>query len=516
MACAVRGIPASVRAGGSQANPQSRTGIAGFCRTTAVLALACLTSACLVGPDYARPSVETPLAFKEAIPAAAKGWTAILPDDAAPRGAWWSVFRDPQLDRLVRLIDVDNQSLRQALSAYEQARAVVQQTRAQLFPTVIGAPSIRQSGSGDVARTSLTLQGSASWELDLFGRIRRGIESSAASAQASAANVALVRLTLQSELTTNYFQLRYQESLQRLLTETIAAYRKSLEIARNQYAAGVAARSDVITAETQLQTTQAAAIAVELRQATFAHAIAILTGHPPSEISVPQGRLASRLPSLPGSLPSRLLERRPDIAQAERLVQAQSARIGVAVAAFYPSVNLSASGGIAGDPTGVFFAAGNQFWSVTGAATDVLFDGGARSAALRAARAAYDAAVATYRPSVLTAFREVEDGLAGARILERQQRVQQAAAAYAIRAVEIALNEYRAGTQNYTTVITAQAIELNSRVAVLQLQLARFTNVVGLIRALGGGWDVRSLPSQGELVATELPIDSTQALHADE
>ena len=485
-------------------------------RLFAVLTLAGLTSACLVGPDYARPSAETPLAFKEAASSPAPGWHAAQPNDAVPRGTWWSVFRDPVLDGLIRAIDIDNQTLRQAVSRYEQARAVVQQARAQLFPTVIGAPSIRQSGSGSEARTTLTLQGSASWELDLFGRIRRQIESGTASAQASAAGLALVRLTLQAELATNYFQLRYQDSLRRLLDDTVAGYQRSLAITQNQYAAGVAARSDVITAQTQLQTTQATAIAVELRRATFAHAIAILSGRPPSEITIPRRQLAARPPAVPASLPSALLERRPDIAQAERLVQAQSAQIGVAVAAFYPSVSLSASGGLSGDPTAALFAAENQFWSVTGAATEVLFDGGARAAALQAARAAYEAAVATYRQTVLTAFREVEDALSAVRILARQQVAQQAAVASATRAVEIALNEYRAGTQNYTTVVTAQALELSNRVAALQIQAGRFTTAVALTRALGGGWGGHSLPAREELVAARLPIDSGPAVHPDE
>lgn len=485
-------------------------------RLVGVLTLAGLTSACLVGPDYARPSAETPLAFKEAASSPALGWREVTPSEAAPRGDWWSVFRDPVLDGLIRAIDVDNQTLRQAISRYEQARAVVQQARAQLFPTVLAAPSIRQSGSGSEARTTLTLQGSAIWELDLFGRIRRQIESSTASAQASAASLALVRLTIQAELTTNYVQLRYQDSLQRLLDDTVAGYKRSLAIAQNQYAAGVAARSDVITAQTQVQTTQASAIAVELRRATFAHAIAILSGRPPSEITLLRGQLAARPPAVPASVPSALLERRPDIAQAERLVQAQSAQIGVAVAAFYPSVSLSASGGLSGDPTTALFIAQNQFWSVTGAATEVLFDGGARSAALQAAWAAYEAAVATYRQTVLSAFREVEDALSGVRILARQQVAQQAAVASATRAVEIALNEYRAGTQNYTTVVTAQAIELSNRVTALQIQASRFTTTVALIRALGGGWDGRSLPTQGELVAAHLPVDNGPVLHPDE
>ncbi len=481
-----------------------------------VLILSAPTSACLVGPDYARPSVETPLAFKEASGFPASGWRVARPSDAVPRGDWWSVFHDPVLDSLIRAVDVDNQTLRQAISQYEQAKAVVQQARAQLFPTVIGAPSIRRSGNGNEARTTLTLQGSASWELDLFGRIRRQIESGTATAQASAASLALIRLTIQAELATNYFQLRYQESLQRLLNDTVAAYRRSLAITQNQYAAGVAARSDVITAQTQLQTTEAASIAIELSRATFAHAIAILSGRPPSEITILRGQLATRPPSIPVSVPSTLLERRPDVAQTERLVQAQSEQIGVAVAAFYPSVNLSAAGGLSGDPAAALFAAENQFWSVTGAATEVLFDGGARSAALQAARASYEAAVATYRQTVLTAFREVEDGLAGARILARQQVMQQAAVASASRAVEIALNEYRAGTQNYTTVVTAQALELNNRVAALQVQASLFITAVALIRALGGGWDTRSLPTREQIVSARLPIDAGQALHVDE
>ena len=485
-------------------------------RLVGAMTLAGLTSACLVGPDYARPSAETPLAFKEASGSPEPGWRAARPSDAVPRGDWWSVFRDPVLDGLIRAIDVDNQTLRQAISRYEQARAVVRQARAQLFPTMIGAPSIRQSGSGNEAETTLTLQGSASWELDLFGRIRRQIESGTASAQASAAGLALVRLTSQAELATNYFQLRYQESLRRLLNDTVAGYKRSLAITQNQYAAGVAARSDVITAQTQLQTTEALSIAVELDQATFAHAIAVLSGRPPSEITIPRGQLAARPPSIPVSVPSTLLERRPDIAQAERLVQAQSEQIGVAVAAFYPSVNLSAAGGLSGDPAAALFAAENQFWSVTGAATEVLFDGGARSAALQAARASYEAAVATYRQTVLTAFREVEDGLAGARILARQQVMQQAAVASASRAVEIALNEYRAGTQNYTTVVTAQALELSNRVAALQVQASRFTTAIALIRALGGGWDTRSLPTRQEVIAARLPVDSGQPLRVDE
>lgn len=493
-------------------------------RMAAVLALALATSGCLVGPDYSRPSVETPLAFKQggaredsvAHVAGRKGWRAARPNDGAERGDWWRVFRDPALDRLIRLVDVDNQNLRVSVATYDQARGFVAQARAALFPTVIGAPSIARSRSLGSERTSVSLQGQASWELDLFGRIRRTIASEVATAQATAADLAAVRLAIQSEIATNYLTLRYQDSLQRLLNETVEAYRKSLAIAENQYNVGVAARSDVITAQTQLQTTQAQAIAVGLQRAIFEHAIATLVGRPPSELSLPVGSLPTRPPAVPVGIPSDLLERRPDIAQAERNVQAQSEQIGVAVAAFYPTVTLSASGGFSGVTSNGVFSAVNQVWSIAANGSQAFFDGGARSAVVQVARAAYEASVATYRQTVLTAFGEVENGLAGVRILARQQAAQDQAVVLARRAVEITLNEYRAGTQNFTTVVTAQAIALNNEVSALQVRLNRFTTAVSLIRALGGGWDVRSLPTQDALTLVQLPIDGGSAVRTDE
>lgn len=493
-------------------------------RTATALALLANTTACMVGPDYSRPSVETPLAFKQggtredsaAYVASRKGWRPAQPNDGAERGDWWRVFKDPTLDRLIRLVDVDNQNLRVSVAAYRQARAFVAQAQAALYPTVIGAPSITRSRTAGNERTSVSIQGQANWELDLFGRIRRDIESEVATAQASAADLAAVRLAIQAELATNYMQLRYQDSLQKLLNETVEAYKKSVAITENQYNAGVAARSDVITAQTQLQTTQASAIATGLQRAVFEHAIATLIGRPPSELSLAAALLPTRPPAVPVGIPSTLLERRPDVAQAERNVQAQSEQIGVAVAAFYPTVTLSASGGVSGLTRNGLLSAVNQVWSVTAAGTQVLFDGGARSAALDITRAAYDANVATYRQTVLTAFAEVENGLAGVRILARQQVAQDEAVASARRAVEITLNEYRAGTQNFTTVITAQALALNNEVAALQVRLNRFTNAVALIRAIGGGWDVRSLPTGEDLKVSRLPIDSGQAVRTDE
>ena len=284
-----------------------RGGFATLLRFSGVAILAATTSGCLVGPDYSRPSVETPLAFKQggmredslAYVQAQKGWRPALPNDAAERGDWWRVFNDPTLDRLIRSIDVDNQNLRAQIAVYDQARALVAQARAALFPTVIGAPSITRSRALGTERTTVSLQGQASWELDLFGGIRRQIESDVASAQASAADLALVRLSLQAELATAYLQLRYQDALKRVLQENVEGFKRSLAIAENQYNAGVAARSDVITAQTQLQTTEASLIAVDLQRATFEHAVAILTGRPPSEFKLPFSPLPARPPSVP-------------------------------------------------------------------------------------------------------------------------------------------------------------------------------------------------------------------------
>ncbi|TXM65041.1 efflux transporter outer membrane subunit [Methylobacterium sp. WL103] len=493
-------------------------------RAASLLALTTALSACVVGPDYSRPSVETPLAFKQGgtredsagFVASRKNWRAAAPNDGAERGDWWRVFRDPTLDRLIRLVDVDNQSLRQSVANFRQARALVESAQAALYPTVVGAPSITRSRTVGTERTSVSIQGQASWELDLFGRIRRTIETEAALAQADAATLALTRLTIQAEVANNYLSLRYADSLVRVLNANVENFKRTVAITENQYNAGVAARSDVITAQTQVQTTQAAAIAATLTRAQFENAIATLIGRPPSELSLAVAPLALVPPAVPVGIPASLLERRPDVAQAERAVQAQSEQIGVAVAALYPSVTLSASGGISGLTRTGLLSAANQVWAVTAAGSEVLFDGGARSAAITASRAGYDASVANYRQTVLAAFADVENGLVGIRILARQQVAQDEAVTLARRAVEITLNEYRAGTQNFTTVVTAQALQLNNEVAALQVRLSRFTTAVSLIRALGGGWDARALPSDSELKGPRLPIDLSPAVHPDE
>ena len=332
-----------------------------------------------------------------------------------------------------------------------------------------------------------------------MGKIRRNVESSVASAQASAAQLAAATLSAQAQLATNYFQLRYADSLKSLLDDTAKAYQHALDITKNQYAAGTAARSDVVNAEAQLLAAQAAAINVEVQRAQDEHAIALLVGKPPAEVSIPPAPLPGRVPIVPTNVPSALLERRPDIAEAERQMQQENALIGVQVAAYFPTFDLSATFGYAGGPAIGLFSASNQVWSLMASASQTSFSGGQRSAAVAAARAAYDQSVANYREIVLAAFQNVEDELASLRVLGRQIGVNQAAVQAAQRAVEITLNEY-------TTVITAQITLLADQETALLVQENRLIASVALVQALGGGWDTSQLPSKGDLQKLHLEI----------
>ncbi len=479
----------------------------------------------MVGPDYSRPSVETPLAYKQGgvhedspgyVAARRKGWREARPADAVERGDWWRVFRDSTLDRLIRLVDVDNQSLRQSVANYRQARALVASAQAALYPTVIGAPSITRSRTSGLERTSVSLQGQASWELDLFGGTRRNIESETALAQADAATIALTRLSIQAEVAVDYFSVRYADALQKVLDENVENFRKTLKITENQYAAGVAARSDVITAQTQVQTIEAQSIAVRLTRVQFVNAIATLIGRPPSEVAVAVASLPRTPPEVPAGIPADLLERRPDVAQAERLVQAQSERIGVAVAAFFPTVTISPRGHlgadeqrhpVAGQP-GLGGDGGGQRGPVRGRRPH---RGRARGpGGLRRGGGQLPAGGARR-------LRRGRDPDGAQRILRQQQRAQDAAVDSSRKAVEITLNEYRAGTQNFTTVVTAQGLLVNNEITALQVLLNRYTAAVTLIRGLGGGWDARALPSDSELKGPSLPIDyGGQAVRPDE
>jgi len=488
-------------------------------KAAVLLAFALALAGCKVGPDYHRPPAIVSAGYKELA-----GWKPGTPLDTIDRGAWWSVYRDPLLDRLERQIAVSNQNLIAAQAAYEQAQAIVQQARAQLWPTLtLSTSATRQSfgsgggsavtpitvggvstttgggGSSGTTRNVFSAQSGASWDIDVWGRIRRQVESNVAAAQVSAADVSSAKLSAQGTLASAYFNLRAQDSLERLLSDTVAEFQRALQITQNQYAAGVAARSDVITAQTQVETVQAQLIAVGVQRAQFEHAIAVLTGVPPAELTIPKAPLATRVPVVPAGVPSTLLERRPDIAAAERAMQEQNALIGVQVAAFYPDITLSANFGYQSSAIGKLFSLASQFWSFGAAASETLFAGGARTAAVAAARAAYDQAVANYRLTVLTAFQQVEDQLAALRILEQQAAAEATAVRSAQQAVSIALNEYRAGTAAYTAVITAQATELADEETLLAIQQSRLVASVGLIEALGGGWDAARLPSKGEL-----------------
>jgi NodT family efflux transporter outer membrane factor (OMF) lipoprotein len=470
-------------------------------------AAAAALAACTVGPDYKKPDAIVPATFKEMKGFIPVGWKLGEPQAAIDRGAWWSVYNDPVLDGLERQVEVSNQTLKQSAAAYEQARAVVQEARAGLFPTATitpgvtrqssGAESASSSGSGSFGgrtRTTYSIEGSATWDPDIWGKIRRTIEGDVAAAQVSAADLAAARLSAQATLAIDYFELRSADQLKTLLDDTVAQYKRSLQLTQNQYDVGVAAKSDVITAQAQLLAAQASAVNVGVTRATLEHAIAVLIGRAPADLTIAPTGLPAYVPVVPASVPSALLERRPDIAAAERAMQEQNAQIGVAIAAFYPDLSLTALYGYSGNPLGSLISASNRVWSLGASAAETVFNGGLRSATVAAARATYDGAVANYRQVVLTAFQGVEDQLSTLRILQDQAAIQTEAVKSAQQAVDIALNEYRAGTQAYTTVVTAQATLLQDQETALTILQDRLVASATLIEDLGGGWDVDQLP----------------------
>jgi len=488
-----------------------------------------LITGCVVGPDYVRPPVITPDAYKEV-----DGWKVAQPQDNVIRGAWWEAFADPQLNALEAQVDVSNQNIAVAEATYRQARALVREARASYFPTVtlglgytrfrnsatVGRSSAGTSSAGASSAGGSTGGGSSSpqsdfqlgldfsWELDLWGRIRRTVESNQASAQASAGDLESARLSFQAELAQDYFQLRTLDAQKQLLDATVAAFEKSLELTKNRYASGVASQVDVVQAETQLKTTQAQAIDVGVQRAQLEHAIALLIGKPASTFSLPAAPLTAMPPPIPVGLPSALLERRPDIAAAERRVAAANAQIGVAEAAFFPTVTLSASSGFESSSLSQWLTAPSRFWSVGPSISETVFDGGLRRAQTDFARAGYDASVGTYRQTVLTAFQAVEDNLAALRILEQEAQVQDEAVKDAEKSVTLTTNQYKAGTVNYLNVITAQTIALTDETTAVQIRGRRMSAAVLLIQALGGGWNASALPSAEAVTAREKPAES--------
>ena len=453
-----------------------------------------LLSSCEVGPDYHRPGAPVPAAYKE-LPPPPAGWSDAKPADGHGGGDWWTVFNDPDLDQLETRLDRDNQTIKESYYAYQNARALVGEARAGLFPTLGATGGISRARTDNIISNSGNLQANASWDLDVWGRVRRDIESTVAGAQSLAADLANARLSEQALLATTYFQLCYQDQLTLLLRQTVDFYRRSLVITQNQVQFGIAAQSDVITARAQLDTAQSSLINAGVGRTQDEHAIAVLIGVPPAQLTLKQRTLATRLPVIPVALPSVLLQRRPDIAAAERAMQQQNAQIGVAIAAYYPDISLSALLGYSADPVQALFHTANEIWSAGLTVTQQIFEGGLRHAEVRAAQADYDQSVATYRQTVLAAFQQVEDNLSGLRILAQQQQVQEEADSDAARAVQIALNEYQLGTQAYTLVITEQTLLLSNQETLLDIILTRLTDTVTLAQALGGGWDTSQLPA---------------------
>ncbi|MFD1554926.1 efflux transporter outer membrane subunit [Paraburkholderia silviterrae] len=454
-----------------------------------------LASGCMVGPDYHRPQVAVPTQWKE-LP----GWTQAEPAAAeSPKGDWWTAFQDPLLDELEPLVAVSNQTVRQSYANYQQALAEVRVARASLFPTlgVTGSATRERSSSSSLSGisgsraaivNSGSLEGNVSWEPDFWGKVRRQVEEQSATAQASEATLANAQLSEQIALANAVIDLRVTDADIDLLTQTVAAYTASLRVVGNQDSAGTVPPSDLITARTQLENTQASLIALGVARAQYEHAIAVLVGRNPEDVTIPHNARLPILPAIPAGVPSTLLQRRPDIATAERQMASANAAIGVAVAAYYPDISLSALDGFSQAPLSGLLHISNYVWSLGASATETIFDGGARSGDVAAARASYDAAVANYRGTVLTAFQNVENDLSGLRILAQQNERLDAAVRDAIRGAQIALNEYEAGTVDYTTVVTAQATQLSTQQSALSVQQQRLLDSAALIGDLGGGW----------------------------
>jgi NodT family efflux transporter outer membrane factor (OMF) lipoprotein len=462
----------------------------------------CLVS-CSVGPDYVKPGAPMQETFKEM-----EGWKKAEPKEDLLRGKWWEIFGNPELSALEEQVNITNQNVAAAEANFRQAVALVQVARAAYFPTASISPAAtrlyRSTGSAISASAAGTTiaptvniysaPGSASWVPDLWGLVRRTVESSRASAQASAATLEGVRLSAQGQLAQDYFQLRTLDAQKALLHETVEAYRKSLELTQNRYKGGVASRGDVLQAETQLKTTIAQEIDVGVQRAQMEHAVALLMGRPPAAFSLPFSPLSVAPPAIPVGVPSVMLERRPDVAAAERNMAAANAQIGVAIAAWYPTLTLGAAAGFLSTLQSQWFTWPMRFWSVGPSVSQLVYDGGLRKAKTAQARAAYESTVATYRQTVLTAFQEVEDALAALRILEQEADAQAQAVTAAEQSLAVITNQYRQGTVAYLNVIVAQTTVLSNKITALSILGRRMTAAVLLIEALGGGWDAADLP----------------------
>ena len=478
-----------------------------------ITVLLCLVSlaGCMVGPDYQRPPPASPptAEFKEA----GVDFVLATPRDTVDRGPWWRVYSDPELDRLAAQVDISNQTLKVSEANYRVARALVRQDQSGLYPTITATGSAQQTGRGSGASSTTTAivatnqngnvtssvsqysgGGALNWEIDVWGSIRRTIESDSAAAQASAGDLAAARLSAQADVAINYFSLRISDQRTQLYQATVAAYARSLQIVQNQVDAGIASRVDLAQAQTIYQQARSLLVAEAINRALFEHALAVLVGKTPAEFSVEPGSPPRDIPTVDAGVPSTLLERRPDIAAAERLMQSANAKIGVAQAAYYPNISLGAAITFLSGGLGTLLQLGSSVWSVGPQLAATLFDGGARAAQVEGARASYDASVATYRQTILTAFQQVEDALVQQRILVQQEQVQRAAVAAARDAERLSLNQYREGTVPYTTVVQTQTSALSAEQTLLNIRLNRLVASANLVKALGGGWRDSDLP----------------------
>jgi NodT family efflux transporter outer membrane factor (OMF) lipoprotein len=478
-------------------------------RLSSVLLMSAALASCAVGPNYVRPSAPLSPTFKEAA-----GWSPAAPADTLDRGDWWTLFNDPTLSGLEAKVQVSNQNIVAAEAAYRQARALVSEQRASLFPTINLTGSGTRSGSGGGggtlivnpdgstsggsggggARSTYRASLGASWEPDVWGRIRRTIEGAKANAQASAADLAAARLSAQGELATDYFGLREADAEIALNQATVEAYQRSLTIAQNRYNAGVTVKSDVFQAQTQLANAQADLAGAQQQRANFEHAIAVLTGEAPGNFALAAAPWMAQVPAIPPIVPSTLLQRRPDIAGAERRVQAANAQIGVQTAAYFPTISLTGSYGFASSALGSLFKSSNSLWSYGASVAETIFDAGARHARVNEAKAAHDEAVARYRETVLEALQNVEDELTATQVLTQQSDLRRQASTAADAAETIVANQYRSGQVPYTDVVTAQTQAYSARRALAQVLAQRQTTAVALIQSLGGGWNAAGDP----------------------
>ena len=472
-------------------------------------AAACIfCSSCMVGPKFQRPTAQVPVALKEI--AGNDQWKMATPSDDLIKGKWWEIFGDSQLNQLEELVNINNQNVKQAEAQFRQARAIVAGNHANYYPSIGSSPSITQTDSGkNGGRTggtgqSFSLPATVAWEPDLWGRVRLSVENAVNNALVSAADLENVRLSAQALVATDYFALSAQDMQQVVLQDTIAAYQQNLQLTIDRFSFGLASRSDITLAQTQLASARAENTELHVARAELEHAIATLTGQAPASLDIRASKIQSPPPPIPVAVPSRLLERRPDIAANERLVAAANANVGIAETAYYPTLTLSASAGFLSTDLANLFTYASRSWSAGPGVSQTLFDFGRRGAQLEQTRAAYDATVAVYRQTVLSAFQEVEDDLATLRYLSEEAVQQQEAVTAAQQALSLELDRYRAGTDSYLSVITTQTIALNDQLTAISILQRRMSAAVDLVKALGGGWDSSTLPSGDAIRSTAL------------